>query len=467
MDRLSPLDAEFLHLEDGVSHLHIAGVSVFEGPPPAEEELAELVRAKIHLIPRYRQRVRSVPLELGRPVWVDAPDFDLAHHLRRLVLPAPGDDAALSRTMAELMSEPLDRDRPLWETVLVEGLPEGRWALIFKIHHCMVDGVSGVALLNVLLDIERDVGLPDPEPWQPESEPSPVARVVDAWSGLVGDAGALARRLPGVLADPVGSVRSLTETGQGLLRFGRHLSTTEPLSIEGSIGPDRTWAHSSVSLADVKTVRQAFGGTVNDVVLGAVSGGYRELLASRNEDPDVAVVRTLVPVSVRTESGEGMFDNQVSGLLFELPVHLADPVERLALVCEQMADLKDSHMAEAGEAVMVLSALAPPMLLETGSRLAVRLMHQLPQRSVNTVTTNVPGPQLPLYCLGREMLEYRPYVPITHGVRVATAILSYNGRLAFGVTGDRDTAPDVGLLADAIAGGVDDLRRRAGTSSAG
>jgi diacylglycerol O-acyltransferase len=216
-----------------------------------------------------------------------------------------------------------------------------------------------------------------------------------------------------------------------------------------------------VSLADVKTIRNAFGGTVNDVVLGAVSGGYRELLLSRGEDPDAAVVRTLVPVSVRSESAEGVLDNRVSAILCELPVHLADPVERLAYVREQMADLKGSHMAEAGEALMTLGTLAPPMLLETGSRLAVRLMHQLPQRSVNTVTTNVPGPQLPLYCLGREMLEYRPYVPITHGVRVGTAILSYNGHLAFGVTGDQDTAPDVGLLAGAIAAGVDDLRQRA------
>jgi diacylglycerol O-acyltransferase len=160
MERLSPLDAEFLHLEDGIAHMHIAGVSVFEGPPPSVEDLEELVRAKLHLIPRYRQRVRSVPLELGRPVWVDDPDFDLSNHLRQVPLPAAGDDAALSRLMGELMSEPLDRERPLWETVLVEGLPEGRWSLILKVHHCMVDGVSGVALLAVLLDVDRDVALP-------------------------------------------------------------------------------------------------------------------------------------------------------------------------------------------------------------------------------------------------------------------------------------------------------------------
>ncbi len=458
MDRLSPLDAEFLHLEDDVSHLHIAGLSVFEGPAPEPDDLAELVRAKLHLIPRYRQRVRSVPLELGRPIWVDDTEFDLADHIGEVPLPAPADDAALSTLMAELMSRPLDRGRPLWETHLVRGLPDERWALIFKVHHAMVDGISGVGLLTVLLDLERDVALPEPVPWEPEPEPSPVARVVDAWSGLAGDALHLAGQVPGaIVRDPLGAVRSVTEKGEGLVGLGRHLGTTPPLSIEGPIGPDRNWAHSTASLVEVKAIGKAVGGTVNDVVLAAVSGGYRALLVSRGEDPDDAVVTTLVPVSVRGTGGEGVPDNRVSAILFELPVHVADPLERVRRVCADMAELKESHMADAGEAMATLGSLAPPMVVGTVSRLATRLMHRLPQRSVNTVTTNVPGPQFPLYCLGREMLEYRPFVPISHGVRVGTAILSYNGHLSFGVTGDRETAPDVDVLADAIAAGVDEL----------
>ena len=457
MDRLSPLDAEFLHLEDSVAHMHIAGLSVFAGPEPTLDDLTGLLEAKVHLIPGYRRRVRPVSFELGRPIWVDDPDFDLTNHLHDRVLPEPGDDAALSRLMGELMSQPLDRDRPLWETTLVRGLEGDRWALIFKIHHCMVDGISGVGLLAVLLDLEPDVALPEPEPWEPEPEPSAVARVVDAWSGLAGDALALAGQLPRTLRDPLGSVRSLTHTGEGLVDWGRHLGATDPLSIEGQIGPDRSWAHSSASLDEVKAIGKALGGTVNDVVLAVVCGGYRALLASRGEDPDTAVVRTLVPVSVRGENAQGVFDNRVSGILFELPVHLGDPVDRLGRVCEGMTELKGSHMAEAGEALTTLGALAPPMLMGTASRLGARLMQRLPQRSVNTVTTNVPGPQFPLFCLGREMLEYRPFVPISHGVRVGTAILSYNGRLAFGVTGDLATAPDVGLLADATAAGVDEL----------
>ncbi len=459
MDRLSPLDAEFLHLEDDVSHLHIAGLSVFEAPAPEPEELTALLEAKLHLIPRYRQRIGSVPLELGRPVWIDDEGFDVADHVGEVVLPAPGDDAALCALMADLMSHPLDRGRPLWDTRLVRGLPDDRWALIFKVHHAMVDGISGVGLLTVLLDLDRDAPLPEPQPWAPEPPPSGAARVVDAWAGVAGDALHLAGQVPGaVVRDPLGALRSVAEKGEGLLDMGRHLGTAPALSIEGPIGPDRAWAHSSASLADVKAIGRAVGGTVNDVVLASVSAGYRELLAERGDDPDTAVVTTLVPVSVRGPEADGVPDNRVSALLFELPVGIADPVERVHHVCAEMATLKRSHMADAGEAVETLGALAPPMVVGAVSRWATRLMHVLPQRSVNTVTTNVPGPQFPLYCLGREMVEYRPFVPIAHGVRVGTAILSYNGRLSFGITGDRDTASDVDVAARAIAADVAHLR---------
>jgi diacylglycerol O-acyltransferase / wax synthase len=457
MERMGTLDAEFLHLEDGIAHMHIAGISVFEGPAPTIDDLLGLLTAKMHLIPRYRQRVRTVPAELGRPVWVDDPHFNLSYHVRNTALPQPGDDATLCRLMGRLMSQPLDRNRPLWESWLVEGLSEGRWALISKVHHCMVDGISGVDLLSVLLDIEREVELPEPQPWVPQPEPSPVARVLDAWSGLAHDVAGIAGRLPGVVRNPLGLVRTVGATGEGLLHLGQHLGTTPPLSIEGPIGPHRVWTHSSASIDEVRRIRKTLGGTLNDVVLGAVANGYRELLLSRGEDADLAVIRTLVPVSVRTEDARGVFDNRVSAILYELPVHLADPVERLEAVRAQMSELKESHMAEAGDVVTALGDLAPPMVVGTVSRLAIRIMHTLPQRSVNTVTTNVPGPQFPLYCLGREMLEYRPYVPISHGVRVGTAILSYNGRLAFGVTGDLDTAPDVSVLATGIRSGIDAL----------
>lgn len=459
MERMSALDAEFLLVEDGIAHMHIAGISVFEGPPPAFDELTAMVAAKLHLIPRYRQRVRSVPLELGRPVWVDDPHFDLDYHIRHTALPAPGDDPALRRLMSRLMGQELDRERPLWELWFVEGLEDGRWALISKVHHCMVDGVSGVDLLSVLLDAEEDVVLPAPRPWEPEPEPSGITKVLDAWSGLVADGLGMAARAPSaVLRDPGGVVSSVLDTGRGLAELAKHLGRTTPTTLEGSIGPHRSWAHSSIDLDDVKDVRRAVDATVNDVVLAVLAGAFRELLAHRGEDPDTTVLRTLVPVSVRPLDARGVPDNRVSAILFELPVHVADPAERVRLVHEQMEASKASHMSEAGEVVLRLGNLAPPMVVGAVMRTATRLLARMPQRSVNTVTTNVPGPQFPLYCLGRRMLQHLPFVPLSHGVRCGVAILSYDGQLAFGVTGDRDTAADVDVLAGAVPRGFEELR---------
>jgi diacylglycerol O-acyltransferase len=461
VERLNALDAEFLHLEDGFVHMHIAGACVFDNPPPTVDDITALIASKLHLIPRYRQRVRTVPLELGRPVWVDDPNFDLSHHVRRTVLPAPGDDAAFCSLMGRIMSQPLDRERPLWEALLVEGLEGGRWVMIFKVHHCMVDGIAGVELLTVLLDVEVNTALSEPEPWVPRAEPPGLLKILDAWNGLASNAFATARSLPHAVIHPVAATRSTVTNAMGAIRFIRLLAPTRPLSIEGSIGPRRAWAHSVASLADVKTVRSVFGGTVNDVVLAAVAGGYRELLRENADNPDRAVVRSLVPVSTRHDDGHGVLDNRVSALLCELPVHLSDPVERLECVHDQMTKLKASHISEVGEAITTIGNLAPPMVVGQVSRIAIRSIHLFGQHSLNTVTTNVPGPQFPLYCLSHEMLEYRPFVPISHGLRVGTAILSYKGKLFFGVTGDYATVPNVGVLATAIPVDIAELRDRA------
>jgi len=458
---MDTLDAEFVHLEDGIAHMHIGAVCLFGDPPPSFDDIAEMIAAKLHLIPRYHQRVRSVPLQLGRPVWVDDPHFSLAYHLRHTALPAPGDDAALCRLVGRIMSQPLDRERPLWETWLVEGLEGGHWALVFKVHHCMVDGIAGVGLLRVLLDLEADTKVAAPEPWEPQPEPHGAAKVLDAWGGLVTDVIANVRGLPRAITHPADTLRSAVGTARGLARFAGGLGATPTLSIEGSIGPHRTWAQSSASLGDVRTIRSVFGGTINDVVLAAVSGGYRDLLLLRGEDADRALVRSLVPVSTRHDGDEDQLDNRVSALLYDLPIQVADPVERLEVVHEQMTELKASHMAEAIEAVTAMGNLAPPMVVGPLSRMTIRAIHRLSQRSINTIITNVPGPQFPLYCLGREMLEYHPFVPISHGVRVSTAILSYNGHLFFGITGDYATAPDVHVLALAASAGIDQLRERA------
>ncbi len=461
MDRLSALDAEFLHLEDGSVHMHIAVACIFGDPPPAEGEVEALVSSKLSLLPRYRQRVRTVPFELGRPVWVDDPHFDLGYHIRHTALPAPGSDAAFCRLMGRLMSQPLDRSRPLWEVWLVAGLAGGAWALVFKVHHCMVDGIAGVGLLTVLMDLDADTVVGKPEPWSPAAEPPGALKVLDAWGGLASDLCAVAGDIPAVLAHPLSAGRSGLATVAGALRFVEHLAPTRSLSIEGPVGPHRAWSHGSASLAQVKTVRAAFGGTVNDVVLAAVAGGYRALLEKRGDDADRAVVRSLVPVSTRGESGRGVPDNRVSAMLCELPVHLADPVDRLEAVTAQMARLKGSHTVEAGQTVTSVGDLAPPLLMGAVSRLTIRTMRRYGQRSLNTVTTNVPGPQFPLYCLGRRMVEYRPFVPISHGLRVGTAVLSYDGSLVFGVTGDYNSVPEVDVVTTRTVASIGDLHQRA------
>ena len=461
MDRLSTLDAEFLHLEDGVAHMHIAGACVFDDPPPGLADVEALIASKLHLIPRYRQRVRTVPFELGRPVWIDDPNFDLGYHIRRTALPSPGDDAVFCQLMGRLMSQSLDRERPLWEAWVVENLDHDRWALVFKVHHCMVDGIAGVELLNVILDLESTTETRPPEPWNPRPEPRGASKVLNAWGGLATDIATIVARLPHSLAHPSETIHATVGTISGLARFATNLWSTDPLSIDGSIGPHRAWSHSSASIDDVRTIRDVFGGTINDVVLAAVSGGYRQLLRSRGEDADGAVVRSMVPVSTRHIDGQGVPDNRVSMVLYDLPVHLSDPVERLRSVCTQMSDLKSSHMAEAGEMLFAVGNLAPPMVVGAVSRLAQARMRGRAQHVINTVTTNVPGPQFPLYCLGSEMREYRPFVGISHGVRVSTAVLSYNGLLFFGITGDYGTAPDVGVLATATTACIEELRARA------
>jgi diacylglycerol O-acyltransferase / wax synthase len=457
VDTLSTLDAEFLYLEDGISHMHIAGACVFEGTPPTMDELTHLVHGKMQQIPRYRQRVRSVPLELGRPIWADDPHFDLCYHLRRTALPSPGDDDTFCTLMGRLMSQPLDRHRPLWETWLVEGLEGGQWALVFKVHHCMVDGVAGAALLQVLLDIEPRTAVPEPVPWEPAPEPSGAVKVLGAWAGLARDATAAARVIPQAVTHPLSTAQTAVPTARGVVRWLSNLGTTTPLSVKGAIGPHRSWAHSRVPLADVKAVGKAFGGTVNDVVLAGVTGGYRDLLVKQGDDVGDAVLRSLVPVSVRQEDARGVLDNRVTAMLYELPVGVSDPVERLRLVREELGDLKGSKMAEAGAVVTELGDLAPPVAIGTVSRLMTRAMRRLPQRSITTVTTNVPGPQFPLYCLGRKMVEYRPFVPIYHGVRVATAILSYDGTVFFGVTGDYTSTPQVDVVADGTVHAIREL----------
>jgi diacylglycerol O-acyltransferase / wax synthase len=458
MDRMSPQDASFLHIENDENHMHIGSVGIFEGPAPEYGDFADLVAGKLPLVPRYRQRVRFVPLDLGRPLWVDDSHFNLGYHLRHTALPPPGGDQELRNLVGRLMAQQLDRTKPLWEMWMVQGLQDDHWALISKVHHCMVDGVSGSDLLAVMLDPEREPPPPNIDTWRPEPEPSSVRLVTEALGDLIvspyeqfralRSATRGWRQMAGLFGDAARGVASMA----GLVR------PTVESSLNGPIGPHRRWDWARTTLADAKTIRAALGGTVNDVVLTVLTRGFRDLIMARDESPTGRVVRTLVPVSVRLAGERGTYNNRVSAMIAELPVGIADPAERLEAIKEQMSGLKESKQAVAGEVLTSLSGFAPSLLLALGTRVAFRI----PQRNVNTVTTNVPGPQQPLYACGRQMLEVFPFVPIAGQVRVGVAIFSYNGMLNFGVTGDYDTAPDIGVLCRAVEDGMSELLKLAG-----
>ena len=461
MDRLSPLDASFLHIEDDVNHMHIGSIGIFEGPPPAYEEVTATVGGRLSLVPRYRQRVMPVPFSLGRPVWVDDPHFNIEYHLRHTALPSPGGEAELRRLVGRVMSQQLDRTKPLWEIWMVEGLDDGRWAMVSKVHHCLVDGVSGTELLAVILDLTPDVPAPLEDDWTPAPAPSSVELARDATRDLATSPYEQFRAASSLVRRPRRTMESVREIARGSLALSSLVRPTPPTSLNGPIGPHRRYAWADADLADVKRIRKAHGGTVNDVVLALITRGFRDLLTSRGEDVDGRVIRTLVPVSVRPRgdggpaSGDGTLTNRVSAMFAELPVGIEDPVVRLHAITAQLQDLKESRQAVAGEALTSGMGFAPPMLLTLGARVATRAARRM--GNLDTVTTNVPGPQFPLYSCGRKMLRAFPYVPLAAPLRVGVSIFSYDGELTFGLTGDYDCAPDLDVLAEGIGAGVKEL----------
>jgi WS/DGAT/MGAT family acyltransferase len=461
MDRLNPLDAMFVDAEDADLHtsMAIASIAVFEGPAPSREEVLAHLAGRLPLVPRYRHKLRTVPFRLGRPVWVDDPGFDLAYHVRRTALPAPGGDPQLAELMARVMSQRLDRDRPLWEYWMVEGLAEGRWAFISKVHHCMVDGVSGTDLYRVIFDLSPEPAPPAPDDFRPAAaEPSDVelaARaVLDALVLPVREA----RVLGQFATDPGAGWRGGEQTAAGLAKLAPAAWPATGSSLSGPIGRQRRYTWARASLDDVKAIKAKLGGTVNDVVLTAISGGFRDLLLARGEEPGPHMVRSLVPVSVRAPGQESVYGNQVSALLADLPVHVADPVERLAVVRAELRELKESSEAIAGEALTSLGRYTPFPL---ASR-AVRLAFGLPQHDIVTVTTNVPGPRQPLYAMGRRALEIIPYVPLATTLRIGVSIFTYCDNVTFGITGDFAANPDLDVLAHGIEDGLAGLLKAAG-----
>lgn len=450
-ERLSPLDASFLHIEDSVTHMHIGSVSIFEGPAPAYEELCERVVGKLPLVRRYRQVVRTVPLDLGRPVWADDPFFNIEYHIRHTALPRPGNEAQLQNLVGRVMAQQLDRGRPLWEMWMVEGLPGDRWAVVSKVHHCMVDGVAGSELLGLILDVTPEREEVEGPPWTPSLPPASWELAADAVVGMLTSPFELGRLIRAQTRLPRRFLAQVVDTVQVLRAAASAVRTPTSRSLNGPIGPHRRWVPAVVSVADIKEVRRRFGGTFNDVVLALVAGGFRDLLLKRGESVEHPL-RAMVPVSVRDRDdrgravGDGQMANRISAVFVALPIQMEDPIGRLHAISAQTAGLKESNQAVAGEVLSSLSGFAPPMLLS----LAGRLVTRVPQNMVNTIATNVPGPQIPLYAVGRRMVEVYPYVPLGMRLRIAVAIFSYDGKVSFGVTGDYDGAPDIDVLAQSI-----------------
>ena len=451
-ERVSSADVSFFYLEERSTPQHVGGVAVFEAPLDYER-LVRLLEERISLVPRYRQKLRTVPGNLANPVWVDDPEFDISYHVRRSAVPRPGGDAELLEFCARIQSRLLDRDHPLWEMYFVEGLTGGRVAVVTKTHHSMVDGVGAVDIAQVLLD-------PTPEPrrtvgavWMPEPEPTSTALVAEALTGMVRRPAALVETVRLGVRDARSTTAWLTGLVGGTVSAVTSLVRRRETSpLRARVGQQRRIAVARTQLADYRQVRRAHGGTVNDVVLAAVSGALRGWLLSRGEllRPS-QTVRALVPVSVGDADTDT--DRRVSALLVDLPIGEADPLRRLAQVRYAMGAHTASGRSVSADALVALSGFAPPTLHALGARAA----HGLTRRMFSLVVTNSPGPQLPLYAAGARMTEMFPILPLGRGAAVAVGLTSYDGGVYFGVNADRDAVPDVGAIASMIAESLREL----------
>jgi diacylglycerol O-acyltransferase len=458
-DRLTGLDSSFLHLEHDATHMHVAGCMVFDGQAPAYDELVDQILSRLHLVPRYRQRLAFVPLNQGRPVWVDDPHFNVAFHVRHTALPNPGGEDQLKRLCGRIFSQALDRSRPLWEIWLVEGLAEDRFALLSKTHHALVDGISGVDIATVLFDAS-----PDPVPVAPP-DGEWIARPLPTGAQLLAEALRERATVPteivrGVRATLRGPRHVAARVGRALGGIGAvaRLATASapdsPLNVR--IGPHRRFTWVRGDLAQFKAVKNALGGTVNDVVLAAVAGALGRYLRIHGADTEDTVLRAMVPVSVRADVERGALGNRVAAMWAPLPIGLTDPVQRLLTISRAMDGVKDSGQAVGAQVLTELTGFAPPTIMAQAARLQAR------QRMFNLVVTNVPGPQIPLYLLGRQLEAMFPMVPLAANQALGVAIMSYNGQLNFGLNADYDALRDLEALADALRASIDELVTAAG-----
>ena len=459
-ERLSPADVSFFYLERRTAPQHVGGLAIFEAPADGfdYDRLVRLLEERISLVPRYRQKMKTIPGNLANPIWVDDPAFDITYHVRRSALPRPGTDVSLLEFCARIQSRLLDRDRPLWEMYLVEGLADGRVAVVTKTHHSMVDGVDAIDIAQVLLDAAPEPRRTVEGLWMPEPEPTAPRLVVEALAGTV--------RHPATVLDmarlSISEARSASEWFTGALtaagRAAAGLVTApRPSPLRATLSEHRRIGIARAELDEFRVVRAAHGGTVNDAILATVAGGLRRWLLSRGEVlRDSATVRALVPVSVSGEdefASGGERHGRVKALLVDLPIGEAEPLRRLAQVQFAMADHSDSGRSVGADSLVALSGFAPPTLHSLGARAANRLT----RRMYDLVVTNVPGPQQPLYAAGARMTEMFPILPLNEGQALSIALTSYDGGVFFGVNADRDAVPDVSTISAALRDALDEL----------
>jgi len=460
-DRLSGLDASFLHLEDDSAHMHVASVIVFEGKPPAYVELLEHIERRLHLVPRFRQRLAFVPLGQGRPRWVDDPHLNLRYHLRHSGLPAPGSEQQLRDLAGRVFAQPLDRDKPLWELFLVDGLEGDRFALLSKTHHALVDGISGVDIVTVLFDTQAEPAAPaDPgTQWLPRPLPTQAQLLGEALLERATVPAEAARSLRAVFRAPRRIAREAVNTAAGLGAMAwAGLSPAPPSPYNRQIGPHRRFTWVRANLVDVKAIKNELGGTVNDVVLTVVAGALGRHLRRRGVATEGLELKAMVPVSVRSADDVGELGNQIAAMMAPLPVWCQDPVARQQIVRQSMEHLKDSGQAVGAQAITEMSGFAPPTIMGQAARLMSR------QRFFNLVITNVPGPQIPLYLLGRRAIDPFPLVPLAKNQGLGIAILSYDGRMDFGLVGDYDVMYDLDDFAVDLHESLAELAEAAGRS---
>ena len=459
-ERLTGLDTSFLHLESRSAHMHVAGVILFDGAPPEHEELVKMIEGRLHLVPRYRQRLAFVPFNQGRPRWVDDPHLNLDYHVRKTALPPPGTEDQLKALAGRVFSQALDRDKPLWELWVVEGLDGGdRFAVLSKTHHALVDGISGVDIMSVLFDSSPEPQAP-PDPgkrWLPRPLPSRTQLLAEAIVERATVPAEIARGVRAAFRAPrrIASAAAGALAGVGAMAWtGMNPAPPSPYNIP--IGPHRRFTWVRVTLADVKAIKNALGGTVNDVMLAIVAGAVGRDLRRRGVDVRGLELKAMVPVSVRSDEARGALGNQVAAMMAPLPVGCDDPVVRFETISAAMSRLKEGGQAVGAQVLTELTGFAPTTIMSQAARVVAR------QRMFNLVVTNVPGPQFPLYMLGREMTETFPMVPLAERQALGVAIMSYNGRINFGLVGDYDTMADIDQLAQDFRVSLAELAAAAG-----